>query len=490
MGSSVQEPGLLLTLLLGVPVLIFLYVSYYMASFHSHSVKGVKVPKGNFWIFPLIGETIQAFSVPPRQFFNKRMKKYGDTFTSHVMGTPTILTKDVELSKWVYSQTNKQLSNAIPKTTHELLGRNSIFLMTDDVHKKVRNLMKGPLSINELVRFIPTVHKAAADAIGTWEGQKQVRVYHEMKKYVLYIAWSYLITINTQSYPYMDKMLVDVPGDTVKEKLAHLYYTTQSGMMAIPLLIPGTAYYRAMRARALLQGILRKVIADRQSGLVECKDFLQSMLLPMEDGTFLTDDQIMDNIFSILGASDVTTSTCLVWMVKNICEHPKVYEDLQAEHDAIKKSKPEGEPLTNEDLKKMTLTLWTMNETMRLVKVVGMFTGRYADEDVIYKGVPIPKNWKIGLTHGYHRDPNIFPDPDTFNPYRFETTPPPFTFTPWGGGCRTCPGKELAKIEILTFMHHMITNYSFEHAELDEKITWHQFPHPSNKLPINITPRF
>jgi hypothetical protein len=196
-------------------------------------------------------------------------------------------------------------------------------------------------------------------------------------QYVLYIAWSYLITINTQSYPYMDKMLADVPGDTVKEKLAHLYYTTQSGMMAIPLLIPGTAYYRAMRvsyhieehvlylnfenfpleklcllylclslqmiifstvewmtlqARALLQGILRKVIADRQSGLVECNDFLQSMLLPMEDGTLLTDDQIMDNIFSILGASDVTTSTCLVWMVKNICEHPKVYEDLQVLH--------------------------------------------------------------------------------------------------------------------------------------------------------------
>jgi hypothetical protein len=75
MASSVQEPGLPLTLLLGVPVLIFLYVSYYMASFHSHSVKGVKVPKGNFWIFPLIGETIQAFSVPPRQFFNERMKK-------------------------------------------------------------------------------------------------------------------------------------------------------------------------------------------------------------------------------------------------------------------------------------------------------------------------------------------------------------------------------------------------------------------------------
>ncbi|KAG0556109.1 hypothetical protein KC19_11G026900 [Ceratodon purpureus] len=489
MSFSVQEPGLFLAILLGVPLLLFLYVFYYVAFFYAHSVDGVKVPRGNFWIFPLIGETIQAFSVPPLVYFSKQMQKYGDTFTTHLLGTPTILTKDIELSKWVYSQTNKGLSNAIPKTTRELLGRDSIFFMTDDVHKRVRNLMKGPLSINELVGFIPTVDKAASDSIATWKSQKQVRVYQEIKKYVLYIAWSYLITINTQAYPYMDQMLANVPGAHVMEKLAHLYYTTQSGMMALPLLIPGTNYYKAMKARSLLQGVIKKVIADRQNGLVKCNDFLQSMLLPMEDGSLLTDDQIMDNIFSLLGASDATTSGCVVWMVKNICEHPKVYEDLKAEHDAIKMSKAEGEALTNADLKKMTLTLWTMNETLRLVKVVGFFTGRYADEDVLCKGVAIPKNWKIGLTHGYHRDPAYFPEPDTFNPYRFEKTPPPFTFTPWGGGCRTCPGKELAKIEILTFMYHLITNYSFERAEPDEGTTWHQFPYPSNFLPINITPR-
>lgn len=84
-----------------------------------------------------------------------------------------------------------------------------------------------------------------------------------------------------------------------------------------------------LQARSLLQGVIKKVIADRQNGLVKCNDFLQSMLLPMEDGSLLTDDQIMDNIFSLLGASDATTSGCVVWMVKNICEHPKVYEDLK-----------------------------------------------------------------------------------------------------------------------------------------------------------------
>lgn len=110
------------------------------------------------------------------------MCRYGATFSTHVLGTPTILTKDVEISKWVYSQTNKVLSNAIPRTTYNILGPNSVFIMSGNLHKKVRDLMKGPLSINELVGFIPTVHKAASDAIATWKGQTQIRVYHEMKK--------------------------------------------------------------------------------------------------------------------------------------------------------------------------------------------------------------------------------------------------------------------------------------------------------------------
>lgn len=174
----------------------------------------------------------------------------------------------------------------------------------------------------------------------------------------------------------MEEMLANVPGPSVIEKLAHLYFTTQSGMMRLPLLIPGTNYYNAikvsnhfvqallfltlwqfslkklcllhsvlclqnfiflietwmMQARSILQTVLRKVIADRRSGQVRCDDFLQSLLLPMEDGSLLTEDQIMDNIFSLLGASDVTTSTVLVWMVKNISEHPQVYEDLKVLH--------------------------------------------------------------------------------------------------------------------------------------------------------------
>ena len=108
--------------------------------------------------------------------------RYGSTFTTHLLGYPTILTKDVELTKWVYSQTNKGLSDGLPTPLRFILGKNSVFTMTDNMHKKMRSLMKGPLSINELAVFIPTVDKVASDSVSTWKDQKQVRVYHEAKK--------------------------------------------------------------------------------------------------------------------------------------------------------------------------------------------------------------------------------------------------------------------------------------------------------------------
>ncbi|KAG0600327.1 hypothetical protein M758_11G024700 [Ceratodon purpureus] len=405
------------------------------------------------------------------------------------MGTPTILSSDVELTKTVYQQTNKLFDLALPSTTASILGKESLFFMKADIHKKVRNLIKVPFSVKELESFIPSIDRTCQNVTASWKNQEQIRVYHEAKKYVLNIAWNYLITIDTQSYPYMDKMLEDVPGATQIEKLAHLYFTTQSGMMALPFRIPGLKYYKALNSRKKIQEVLKQVIADRRSGEVECKDFLQSLLLPMEDGSLLTDDQVMDNIFTLLGASDVTTSTCLVWMVKNIHENPKVYKDMKAELDAIKKSKPEGELLTLEDLKKMTITTWTMNETLRMINVVGWFFGRTSDKDVQIKDVAIPKNWVIGLTHMFHLDERYFPEPEKFNPYRFEKTPMPFTFTPFGQGCRTCPGKDLARFEILTFFYHLITSYSWEPVEPNEGTCWHPFPHPEHLHPVKLTPR-
>lgn len=57
-----------------------------------------------------------------------------------------------------------------------------------------------------------------------------------------------------------------------------------------------------------------------------------------------------------------------------------------------------------------------------------------------------------------HMDKKIFPDPNKFNPLRFEQlkAPPPYSFVAFGGGARRCPGKELARIETLVMIHYLM----------------------------------
>lgn len=84
-----------------------------------------------------------------------------------------------------------------------------------------------------------------------------------------------------------------------------------------------------MQARRKFEKILTKIIADRRSGMVQCEDLLQAMLSPMDDGSVLSDARVMDNIFTSLGAAEISTSTTIVWMVKWIYENPEVHKALK-----------------------------------------------------------------------------------------------------------------------------------------------------------------
>ena len=66
----------------------------------------------------------------------------------------------------------------------------------------------------------------------------------------------------------------------------------------------------------------------------------------------------------------------------------------------------------------------------------------------------IQLHWNVNSTH---KNAECFPEPEKFDPARFEGNgPAPYTFVPFGGGPRMCPGKEYARLEILVFMHNVM----------------------------------
>ncbi|KAM0036543.1 putative cytochrome P450 [Helianthus debilis subsp. tardiflorus] len=92
-------------------------------------------------------------------------------------------------------------------------------------------------------------------------------------------------------------------------------------------------------------------------------------------------------------------------------------------------------------------------------------------------------------TNGVHKNPEFFPDPLKFDPSRYEGAgPPPYTYVPFGGGPRMCPGKEFARLEILVFMHHIAKRFRWQKTIPDERIIVDPMPVPAKGLPVRLYP--
>jgi cytochrome P450 len=116
------------------------------------------------------------------------------------------------------------------------------------------------------------------------------------------------------------------------------------------------------------------------------------------------------------------------------------------------------------------------------------FATREAIKEIEYGGFTIPKGWKLAWSGPRsHLSPQFFPNPERFDPSRFEGIgPQPFTYLPFGGGPRMCPGSEFARIEMVVFLHHLVLNYEWSMIDPFEKMTMNPFPTFHKGLQLRI----
>ncbi|KAL0360833.1 UNVERIFIED_CONTAM: Abscisic acid 8'-hydroxylase [Sesamum radiatum] len=152
----------------------------------------------------------------------------------------------------------------------------------------------------------------------------------------------------------------------------------------------------------------------------------------------------------------------MTWIIKYLHDSPKLLEAVKAEQKAIYQSNENGKShLTWYQTRKMPVTYKVILESLRLASIIS-FTFREAVADVEYKGYLIPKGWKVmPLFRNIHHNPELFSNPQKFDPTRFEGTLRPNTFMPFGSGVHACPGNELAKLEMLILVHHLASQFRY-----------------------------
>ncbi|CAL5434766.1 unnamed protein product [Camellia sinensis] len=258
----------------------------------------------------------------------------------------------------------------------------------------------------------------------------------------------------------------------------------------LPQFLRTEALHRYIGIMDTIAQSVRAIIKQRKIDLAENKasptqDILSHMLLaPDEDGKYMQQMDIADKILGCL-LEDTTLQVPLLLSLSNILLSflmSTTYKQME-----IAKAKAPGELLNWEDLQKMKYSWNVAFEVMRLVPPLeGAF--REAITDFLYAGFSVPKGWKLYWSaHSTHQNPEYFPKPEKFDPSRFEGTGPvPYTYIPFGGGPRMCPGKEYARLEILVFMHNLVTRFKWEKVLPHEKIVVNPMPIPEKGLPIRL----
>ncbi|KAG2682218.1 hypothetical protein I3760_11G182100 [Carya illinoinensis] len=135
---------------------------------------------------------------------------------------------------------------------------------------------------------------------------------------------------------------------------------------------------------------------------------------------------------------------------------------------------------------------YTWRVAMEILRMVPPVFGgfRIAMKDNEFGGYLIPKGWQIFWTTPITQmDGSIFPDPSKFDPSIFESqTVPPYSFVAFGGGQRICPGYELARIETLVTIHHLVTQFTWKLCA-DNSFSRDPMPVPTQGLPTQLVPK-
>ncbi|XP_073000183.1 abscisic acid 8'-hydroxylase 2 isoform X4 [Typha latifolia] len=401
---------------------------------------------------PWIGETVAFIAASNSskgfyEFVRTRHLWYGDCFRTNILGETHVFVSSTEVAKALLGSESFEFSKRYIRSIAELLGDESLLCLSHDHHKFLRRHISNLFTLDSLASSVKIFDKLVIDTMGEWKE----------KECVVVVDVALKITFNA-----ICKMLISLDEEDKLEVLRKDVFEVSEALLAFPLRLPGTRFYKGLQARKRIMNVLRKEIALRRESLECHKDFLQNLLEKdkSESDESLTDAQILDNILTLIIAGQVTTASAITWMIKYLDENKEVQE-----------------------------TLRIVKECLRMATIVSWFP-RVALKDCQIEGFQIRKGWIVNVdARSIHYDSKVYDDPMEFKPSRFDEDPKPYSFLAFGAGGRICLGMNLAKAMMLVFLHRFVTSYRWRVTDEDTSLQkWAMFPRLRSGCPISVTP--
>jgi cytochrome P450 len=265
----------------------------------------------------------------------------------------------------------------------------------------------------------------------------------------------------------------------------------------VPRWVPTSANRRLTRELAALRQVVTGLIAARRADPHRQDDDMLGLLLSARDADDvqdrLSDAEVVDQALVFLIAGHDTTAVTLACLFAALARAPQWQQRVQDELDRVLG----GRAVTAEDVGRQRLP-WTghvVREAMRLYPAAHG-TARSTRADEVLGGYRIPAgSWLEVSPWGVHHSPDVWPDPETFDPRRFDLAPGEhpgghrYAWLPFGAGPRACIGMHLALTEVQLIVAAVLQSFTLSTELTTVSVHAAITLQPSGVLPLRVQER-
>jgi cytochrome P450 len=390
--------------------------------------------------------------VRPTAFMEESRRRYGDCFTLRIASEGSwVLVSDPESIKKVFTGNPEHLrageANVILRP---VVGSESVLLLDGPSHMRQRKLLLPPFHGERMQRYGELMREVTEREITTWPSGEPFAVWPRMQAITLEVIIRAVLGVD-------DAERVERVAGRIRPLLEVTSSRRDFFIAALvgPDRLASLGWTGFPEAIGRVHEALDEEIALRRSDPdLDERDDILSMLLQArdEDGAAMTDEELRDELMTLLVAGHETTATSLAWTLERVVRHPDVLARLEDEAESEEEEGAYADAVAH--------------EALRLRPVLPLVV-RKLSEPLELHGYELPVGTTVAVCiYLVHRRPDVYPDPHAFRPERFLETPAgTYTWIPFGGGVRRCIGASFALFEMRTVLQTLVARLHLEAAE-------------------------
>lgn len=414
---------------------------------------GLREPPLLSGALPVVGHTVE-FVRSTIGLLSRAQRELGSVAALQIVGKKMVAVFGPEANEAVFRAPDTQLNpSEAYKIMTPIFGKDVVYDAPPEKMNEQLKMLLPALKDRRMRTYGEIVVEEVEQSIAGWGDAGEIDL----------VEYCRVLTNYTSSHCLLGREF----RKGMTEEFAAVYHALERGVTPVAYLnahLPLPSFRERDRARARLEEMVTRIIAERRRVGREGEDFLQTLMeARYKSGGPLTEHEITGMLVAALFAGHHTSSVTTAWAIIELCNHPEYLARVLGELDGAFGG---GEEVGFNSLRNIPLTERTVLEVLRLHPPLFMLV-RVAMEDFVHEGYFIPRGtWVLISPTVSHRIPAFFRDPDHFDPDRFapprEEDKRDFAFVPFGGGRHKCMGNAFALLQIKAILAILLRRYHFE----------------------------